>query len=171
MTLEEQVVGILRERGLRIAVAESCTGGLLGHRLTNVPGSSTVFPGGIVAYHNGPKRRFLGVDAEILREEGAVSAAAAQAMAAGARSAFGADYGLALTGIAGPDGGSEHKPAGTVFIALAGPRGERVEHRVFADERLTYKYQATDAALRLLLTSLASSVETQTTSQPPAVRA
>jgi PncC family amidohydrolase len=154
MTLEEQLVAALRERGLRVAVAESCTGGLLGHRLTNVPGSSAVFPGGVLAYHNRPKRELLGVPADTLEREGAVSAACAEAMANGVRQLFGADIGIAITGIAGPGGGSPQKPAGTVYLGLATERGDRHEHHVFPGERRTYKLQVTDAALRLALSAL-----------------
>ncbi|MGI8551892.1 MAG: CinA family protein [Dehalococcoidia bacterium] len=153
MTLEETIVKLLRSRQQTVSVAESCTGGLLGDRLTNVPGSSAVFPGGVLAYHNQPKRDLLGVPAEVLEREGAVSAACATAMAAGVRRLIGTDYALAITGIAGPTGGSATKPAGTVYIALAAPTG-RVESYCFPGERLTYKLEVTDAALRLLLGEL-----------------
>ena len=154
MTLERELIDALRKHRQTVAVAESCTGGLLGHRLTNVPGSSAVFPGGVLAYHNRPKRELLGVPAVILDEHGAVSAACAEAMARGVRRALGADFGLAITGVAGPGGGSRQKPAGTVYIAVATATTVRAEHYVFGGERLTYKLQATDAALRLALVSL-----------------
>ena len=154
MTLEQELVAALRERKQTVAVAESCTGGLLGHRLTNVPGSSAVFPGGILAYHNRPKRELLGVPAATLEQDGAVSAACAQAMATGVRNALGADFGIGITGVAGPGGGPPQKPSGTVFIALATAAGVHCEQHVFPGERLTYKLQATDAALRLVLASL-----------------
>lgn len=155
MTLEAQLVERLRQRRQTVAVAESCTGGLLGHRLTNVPGSSAVFPGGILAYHNRPKLELLGVPDAVLGEHGAVSAACAQAMAEGVRRVLGTDFGVAITGVAGPTGGSTQKPAGTVYIAVATPDAAHAAQHLFSGERLTYKLQATDAALRLLLASLA----------------
>jgi PncC family amidohydrolase len=114
-----QVVETLSRRGLTVAVAESCTGGLIGHLLTDVPGSSRVYPGGIVAYGNQPKRDLLGVPAELLIAHGAVSAEVASAMAEGVRRAFGANIGIGVTGITGPTGGSEEKPIGTVYIACS----------------------------------------------------
>jgi nicotinamide-nucleotide amidase len=115
----EAVVGeLLKQRGLTIALAESCTGGLLGHRLTNVAGSSAYVKGGIVAYSNEVKERQLGVRAETLRLHGAVSEETAIEMADGVRKLLHADIGLAVTGIAGPDGGTPEKPVGTVCFAL-----------------------------------------------------
>jgi competence/damage-inducible protein CinA-like protein len=119
-TTMEAVVGtLLKERGLTLGLAESCTGGLVGHRLTNVPGSSDYLKGGIVAYSNEIKQQSLGVRAETLRQHGAVSEETAEEMAAGARRVLGTDLGLAITGIAGPDGGTPDKPVGTVCFALA----------------------------------------------------
>jgi PncC family amidohydrolase len=126
-TLAGEVVKALSERGLTLAVAESCTGGLIGHLLTDVPGSSRVYPGGVVAYGNQPKRDLLGVSVELLAAHGAVSSDAAVAMAEGVRSALGADVGLGVTGIAGPTGGSTDKPVGTVFLACVGASGVLVE--------------------------------------------
>jgi nicotinamide-nucleotide amidase len=117
--LEEVVGTLLVERNLTIAVAESCTGGLIGGRITSVPGASRYFKGGIVAYADDVKRDRLGVPAAILEQYGAVSAETATAMATGAVSALGADIGLSTTGVAGPTGGSEEKPVGTVFVGLA----------------------------------------------------
>jgi nicotinamide-nucleotide amidase len=122
-TMEAVVGGLLRERGLTVAFAESCTGGLVAHRLTNVPGSSAYFRGGVVAYANEAKRRLLGVPAPVLEAHGAVSEEAAGAMAEGARRALGADIAVATTGIAGPDGGSAEKPVGTVCLGLAAESG------------------------------------------------
>jgi nicotinamide-nucleotide amidase len=119
ITMEEAVGRLLRERGLSVAVAESCTGGLVAHRLTNLPGSSAYVRGGIVAYANDAKRRLLGVEEATLEAHGAVSEETAAEMAAGARRALGADVAIATTGIAGPDGGTPEKPVGTVCFGLA----------------------------------------------------
>jgi nicotinamide-nucleotide amidase len=118
-TIEEVVNALLRARGLRLALAESCTGGLVGARVTRVPGSSDVFVGGVVAYSNSIKESMLGVPAALLAEHGAVSAKLAVAMAEGALARFGADVALAVTGVAGPGGGTPEKPVGRVFIGLA----------------------------------------------------
>ena len=120
-TMEAVVGGMLRERGMTIALAESCTGGLVGHRITNIPGSSSYLKGGIVAYSNEAKQQNLGVRAETLAQHGAVSEETAVEMATGVRRALAADLGLAITGIAGPDGGTPDKPVGTVCFALATP--------------------------------------------------
>lgn len=127
----EAVVGrLLRERGLRIALAESCTGGLVSSRLTDVPGSSDYIELGVVAYSNAAKQALLGVPASLMAEHGAVSEPVAQAMARGVRERSGADVGVGITGIAGPGGGSEAKPVGTVAIAVDGP-GEHRSVRTF----------------------------------------
>lgn len=129
-SMEAEVGRILRERSATLAVAESCTGGLIGNRLTNVPGSSSYFRGGVVAYSNDIKRSELGVRAETLEAHGAVSTETAAEMARGVRERFGATFGLATTGIAGPDGGTADKPVGTVCIGLAS-----------ATQTYTYRYQ------------------------------
>ncbi len=123
-SIEEVVGRLLAARGQTLALAESCTGGLVGSRVTRVPGSSAYFAGGIVAYANEAKVAVLGVSAELLAEHGAVSGEVAAAMARGARERFGADLGLAVTGIAGPGGGTEEKPVGLVHVAVAGSGGE-----------------------------------------------
>jgi len=130
VTLEETVGTVLRERGLTVATAESCTGGLVAHRLTNVPGSSAYVRGGVVAYANDAKQRLLGVASTTLAAHGAVSEEAAAEMAAGARQSLGADIAVSTTGIAGPDGGTPEKPVGTVCLGLAS-----------ADETLAARYQ------------------------------
>ena len=122
-SLAEVVLQQLRQRGQTVAVAESCTGGGLGAALAAVPGASDVFLGGVIAYANGVKQGLLGVPAELLQAHGAVSDPVAQAMAEGARRATGADWGLAITGVAGPGGGSDEKPVGLVHLAIAGPDG------------------------------------------------
>ena len=149
--LEEWVVAKLRELGLKIATAESCSGGLLAHRLTNVPGASEVFTHGFVTYANAAKTSELGVPPPLLEAHGAVSEPVAAAMADGALEKSGADYALSLTGIAGPDGGSAQKPVGLVFIALA-RRGKPTlckEFR-FPRDRETFKQLATQSALDML---------------------
>jgi nicotinamide-nucleotide amidase len=134
-TLPVVVGRLLGEAGRTLAVAESCTGGLIAELLTDVPGSSAYFLGGVVAYANEAKARFLGVPEALLAEHGAVSEPVARAMAEGARERFGADYALATTGISGPGGGTEEKPVGLVHIALATPSGTHAEHFVFPLDR------------------------------------
>lgn len=149
--LEAAVIGMLRERNATMAVAESCTGGLLAHRLTNVPGASAVFLAGFVTYANEAKIATLGVEEGLIAKAGAVSAEVARAMAAGALRQSGADFALATTGIAGPDGGSEAKPVGTVFIALASAMGHSaVLRRRFQAERQAFKHLTTQTALQML---------------------
>jgi PncC family amidohydrolase len=135
---------------MTLAIAESCTGGGLANRVTNVPGSSAVLLGGVVAYSNEVKQEFLGVRAETLAAHGAVSEAVAREMAEGARSRFGADFALAVTGIAGPDGGTREKPVGTVFIALAGEFGTMAAGKLNAYQRETFKEVTVGQALEML---------------------
>jgi len=146
-TLEELVGQLLREQGLTLATAESCTGGLIGHRLTNVAGSSDYFQGGVVSYSNQAKLDLLQVPAEVLASRGAVSPETARDMARGVRTAFHADLGLAVTGIAGPSGGSPAKPVGTVYIGLATPQGEDVWHYIFHGHREEIKTLSAQTAL------------------------
>src|ERR1019366_9388484 len=154
--IENVVVRLLTEQKKTLALAESCTGGNLAHRLTNVSGASEVFLGGVVSYANRAKEKFLGVRAESLRQHGAVSEAVAREMAVGAREKFGSDFAVAVTGIAGPGGGTTDKPVGTVFIALASATGVAVEKRLNPWDRATFKeLTATQAfdQLRYLLVS------------------
>ena len=147
----EEVVGLkLALGGYTLSVAESCTGGLIAQRLTDVPGSSTYFIEGVVAYANDAKTRTLGVEPMLLLEHGAVSAPVAEAMAEGIRRRAGTDFGLSITGIAGPDGGTEEKPVGTVFIALASE--VKTEHRKLhlPGDRQLIRWRASQAALDLL---------------------
>lgn len=148
--LESEVGHLLRERHLTLAVAESCTGGLLAMRITEVPGSSDYFLGGVVTYANTAKIQVLGVPAAVLEKEGAVSPECAQAMAQGARRLFGADLALAITGIAGPTGGTPGKPVGLVYLSLAHPRGVEVERREFRGSRQGVRWSAAEVALELL---------------------
>ena len=147
----EVIVGqMLVARKLKLATAESCTGGLVGHRLTNVPGSSGYFEGGIIAYSYEAKERLLGVHHDTLYEHGAVSAETALEMARGARKALGTDIGIAVTGIAGPGGGLPGKPVGLVYIALSARTYERVEHFVWNSDRESNKMQSAEVALAML---------------------
>ncbi len=146
-TLPAVVGRLLRERGETLAVAESCTGGLIAESVTEVPGASECFLGSIVAYANEAKRALLGVPEALLAEPGAVSEQAARAMAEGVRERFGASYGLATTGISGPGGGSEEKPVGLVYLALARAEGTFVEHFVFPLDRHRHRQLTAHAAL------------------------
>lgn len=138
-------------RTLTLAVAESCTGGLLMSLVTDAPGSSAYFLGGIVAYHNAAKEHLLGVRAETLREHGAVSDPTAREMARGVRACLRADLGVAITGIAGPTGGTPEKPVGLVYVAVASPWGEECERHLWTGNRLENKRLSALAALRLVL--------------------
>jgi nicotinamide-nucleotide amidase len=146
----ELVLSLLRERDLTLATAESCTGGLVSGRLTDVPGSSAVFVGGIVAYSNEAKAAQLGVSEGVLRAHGAVSAETAAAMARGARERLGTDVAVSVTGVAGPDGGTEEKPVGLVFLHASGPMGEQQLRFDFPGDRATIRGRATVAALHLV---------------------
>ena len=148
--LPEVVAGLLRSRKLKLALAESCTGGLLAARLTEVPGASNFFERAFVTYSNRSKVEELGVDAGLLERFGAVSDEVAAAMAAGARRAAGTDIGVGITGIAGPDGGTPEKPVGLVYVALDGAAGNRVRRAVFPGARERVRYQAAQVALEML---------------------
>jgi PncC family amidohydrolase len=148
--LEITVGRLLREQGLTLAVAESCTGGLVGHRITNVPGSSDYYRGSITAYACDVKETLLHVRSETLTDHGAVSEGTAREMAQGVRQAIGADVGVSVTGIAGPIGGTPEKPVGLVYIALVAPDGEWVERHVWTGDRVENKARSADAALDLL---------------------
>lgn len=149
-TLEVVVGRLLCERGLTLAVAESCTGGLVGHLITNVPGSSAYFWGGVTAYAVGSKERILHVQHETLESQGAVSESTARQMAQGVRFLFRVDVGLSVTGIAGPGGGTPEKPVGLVYLGLSASRGEWVERHVWDSDRLENKVRSAEAALDLL---------------------
>jgi nicotinamide-nucleotide amidase len=153
--LETVVVRQLAAKPATLAVAESCTGGFLAHRITNVPGASAVFLAGYITYSNEAKTASLAVDPATILEHGAVSEPVARAMAEGARAKSGATFALATTGIAGPGGGSEVKPVGTAYIALAGGGETVVRHLFFPSDRETFKQLATQMALNLLRERLA----------------
>src|SRR5262245_55712156 len=147
----EEVIGLkLTVGGYTLSVAESCTGGLLAQRITEVPGSSKYFIEGVVAYANDAKTRTLGVEPMLLMEHGAVSGPVAEAMAEGIRKRAGTDFGLSITGVAGPGGGTEEKPVGTVYIALADEL--KTEHRKLnlPGDRHLIRWRASQAALDLL---------------------
>ena len=145
--LEELAGRLLQEQGLTLAVAESLTGGLIGHRVTNVPGSSDYFLGGVVTYSNEAKMDLLRVPGEVLAQSGAVSAETARAMALGVKEVFHASLGLSVTGIAGPGGGSLEKPVGTVYFGLATPGGVEVWHYLFHGNREEIKILSAQTAL------------------------
>jgi nicotinamide-nucleotide amidase len=153
--LETVIVRLLTAKSATLAIAESCTGGFLAHRITNVPGASAVFLAGYITYSNEAKTASLAVDPATILEHGAVSEPVARAMAEGARAKSGATFALATTGIAGPGGGSEAKPAGTAYIALAGGGETVVRHLFFPSDRETFKQLATQMALDLLRERLA----------------
>jgi PncC family amidohydrolase len=152
--LEERLGEGLRARGMTLAVAESCTGGLLASRITDVPGASDYFRGGIIAYQNDVKERLLAVPTRVLAQHGAVSEETAKAMAIGCRDLLVSDIALSITGIAGPGGGSAEKPVGLVYIALA--TADKVScHRFnWGKDRLANKESSVNAALKLVLALL-----------------
>ena len=149
-TLEQAVVKQLASAQKTIALAESCTGGYIGHRITNVSGASAVFLASYVTYSNEAKQRMLGVKADTVDDHGAVSEAVVREMAEGARTQSGADYAIAVTGIAGPTGGTDDKPVGTVFIALASKPETKVLYRINSFDRETFKFVTAQQALDLL---------------------
>ena len=153
-TLEDAVGRLLIERGLTLATAESCTGGLLGNRITNVAGSSEYYLGGIVSYSDSAKMNLLGVSQETLKEFGAVSEETAQEMAAGARRVLQSDVGVSITGIAGPTGGTEDKPVGLVYIAVDVAGDVAVRKFVFSEDRRYNKELSAQAALNLVRMSM-----------------
>lgn len=148
--LPEVVAGLLKERGLTLALAESCTGGLLAARLTEVPGASAFLDRAYVTYSNPSKIELLGIDPGLIESRGAVSEEVAVAMAVGARRAAGASIGVGITGIAGPDGGTPEKPVGLVFLAVEGRGGNRVRRILFPGERERVRFQASQAALEMV---------------------
>jgi nicotinamide-nucleotide amidase len=155
--LEQVLVRRLTERKQTLALAESCTGGFIANRITNVPGASAVLLAGLVTYSNAAKQSFLGVKAETLAAHGAVSEAVAREMAEGCRARIGADFGIGVTGIAGPGGGTQEKPVGTVFIALASAAGTKVINPVNRYDRETFKHLTCLQALELLRRALPAS--------------
>ena len=158
--LMEEVVGkMLSERGQSVSVAESCTGGLIGMRLTEVPGSSEYFIEGAITYSNDAKVHTLGVDPETLRDHGAVSSETAEAMARGIRERAGTDYAISVTGVAGPGGGSKEKPVGTVFIGYSDKSGERSIKITLPGDRFLIRWRSSQAALDYLRRQLIKVVQ------------
>ncbi len=149
-TIAEIVLDLCRERGLTLATAESCTGGLVAARLTSIPGSSAVFRGGVVAYADEVKERELGVPASLLAAHGAVSPEVAEAMALGARERLGVDVAVSVTGVAGPDGGTDEKPVGLVHLHASGPAGDVSRRLDLPGDREMVRGRATAAALHLV---------------------
>ena len=150
VALEIEIGQLLLERRLTLAVAESCTGGLIGHRMTNVPGSSSYFLGGLISYANEAKERLLGVSHDTLDGFGAVSEQTAREMARGARRALGADVAVSVTGIAGPGGAMPGKPVGLTWIALSARDVDEARHFIWTGDREANKAQSAEAALGLL---------------------
>jgi len=165
--LDEVLVEALARRGETLAVAESCTGGMLGSAITDVPGSSRVFLGGVIAYSNAVKATQLGVDETILREKGAVSAETARAMAEGVRERLASTWALAVTGIAGPGGGTPEKPVGTVYVGLSGPGAARCERLHLPGDRRQNRQWSVAAALDLLRRELKTPVADASASPGP----
>jgi PncC family amidohydrolase len=149
--IEATLGELLRRKGLKLATAESCTGGMIGHKITNVPGASDYFLGGVISYAYEAKVKLLGVHWETLRAFGAVSRETVLEMALGARLALEADIGLAVSGIAGPGGGLPHKPVGTTWIGLSAPGLDQAWLHHFPGDRLEVKEQASEQALRLVI--------------------
>lgn len=152
--LEVLVGEYLVHQGLWLAAAESCTGGLISHLVTNIPGSSAYYRGGVIAYANEAKVSLLGVRQATLDKYGAVSEQTVLEMAGGVRTTLAADVGISVSGIAGPTGGTPEKPVGTVWIGLSSARGELARHYLWSGDRLAVKEQSAEAALRLLVEHL-----------------
>jgi PncC family amidohydrolase len=152
--LEEIIGQLLKQKGYKLAMAESCTGGLLGHRITNIPGSSDYYLGSITAYAYEAKERLLEVNHETLEKHGAVSEETVLEMARGVKNALAADIGLSVSGIAGPGGGMPLKPVGTVWIGLSTPTGDWAKKCLFNGDRIQIKEQTAETALTILLTYL-----------------
>jgi PncC family amidohydrolase len=159
MELEKQIGKLLREKGLAIATAESCTGGLIANRITNVSGASDYFEAGFVTYSNRAKTAFLAVPEDVVKKRGAVSPEVARLMAAGVKKVTGASLGLAVTGIAGPTGGTEEKPVGTVYIGISTGFGTFVRHFLFSGTRRKIKSLTSEAALTFVLDYLEGRVQ------------
>jgi nicotinamide-nucleotide amidase len=162
--LAERLQGLCLGRGVTVAVAESCTGGLVADAITDVAGSSGYFAGGVVSYSNEAKLALLGVPAPVLEAHGAVSAQVARAMAEGARDRFAVAVAASVTGIAGPDGGTEAKPVGLTYVAVADADGCDVRRHVWTGDRAANKVASAGAVLELLLERIGATAGAGTTS-------
>lgn len=151
MSLTDQLADLFKRKGLTIATAESCTGGLLAGRITDMPGSSAYLLGGVVSYSNDAKIDLLGVNHASLEQHGAVSEEVARQMARGARERLNTDVGISITGIAGPDGGTAEKPVGLTWIGISDARGDRAERFVWAKDRAGNREDSVQAAIRMLV--------------------
>lgn len=154
MKIDEMVKNIIDEKNITIAVAESCTGGMLGSYITSISGSSKIFKGGIISYSNDIKISILKVDEQIISSFGAVSKECAEAMARNVREIFNTDYSISITGIAGPDGGSDEKPIGTVWIACADKLGVEAVLYNFSGDREGIRYSAIEKAIQILYSKI-----------------
>jgi PncC family amidohydrolase len=154
--LADRLQHLATGQGVTIGTAESCTGGLVGHAITSIPGSSVYYLGGVVSYSDQVKTGLLGVAADLLGRHGAVSAQVALAMAEGVRARLGCDLAVAVTGVAGPDGGTEAKPVGLTYVATAGAQGSEVRRQVWSGDRAANKVQSAALALEMLITALGS---------------
>lgn len=159
VALAGRIQATMLERGMTLASAESCTGGLIGYALTENAGSSEFYVGGLISYSDALKESHLGVDPRTIEQHGAVSAQTCVAMAEGARGRYGADVGLAVTGIAGPDGGTEQKPVGLTYVGVADASGHDVRRNVWSTNRHANKIQSAEAAMLLLLERLRAGAE------------
>lgn len=151
LALATRLQALALARGVTVSTAESCTGGLIGHALTAIAGSSDYYLGGIVSYSDALKVQLLGVPASTLERHGAVSAQVAVAMAEGARERLGSDYAVSVTGVAGPGGGTDAKPVGLTYVAAAGPDGHEVRRHTWSGDRAANKERSAMAALESLL--------------------
>jgi PncC family amidohydrolase len=154
VALAAEIQKLMTDRGLTLATAESCTGGLVGHLITEMSGSSAHYVGGLISYSNELKEHELGVDAKTLELHGAVSAQTCVAMAEGARRRYGAAIGVAVTGVAGPDGGTDKKPVGLTYVGVADDAGHDVRRNVWPHDRHGNKLASAEAALKLVLDRL-----------------
>ncbi len=159
MTLESRIGDIMNQKRLTLAAAESCTGGLVSSRITDVPGSSAYFLGGVVAYSYEAKASLLGVSWDTLNKYGAVSRETVIEMARGARKLFNADIAVSISGIAGPGGGTDAKPVGTVWVGLSASGGEEARHFVWEGDRILNKQLSSEAALQFILDHLEGKLE------------
>lgn len=159
MTLESRIGDIMNQKRLTLAAAESCTGGLVSSRITDVPGSSAYFLGGVVAYSYEAKASLLGVSWDTLNKYGAVSRETVIEMARGARKLFNADIAVSISGIAGPGGGTDAKPVGTVWVGLSASGGEEARHFVWEGDRILNKQLSSEAAMQFILDYLEGKLE------------